>query len=121
MEACLAHEISHLKNKDFVWRFMATVAKVALFAKPLSYLIEPAVYRGRELKADKTAARMIGGPDALISALSKLGESQASNIATTAGNVCTCYLNSSNGFFRIFNKHPEIHARIRSLQEMRTS
>ncbi len=73
VEACLAHEISHLKNKDFTWRFIATVAKVALFAKPLSYLIEPAVYRGREFLADRTAAMLIGGPSALISALSKLG------------------------------------------------
>jgi heat shock protein HtpX len=119
VEACLAHEISHLKNKDFIWRFVATVAKVALFAKPLSYLIEPAVYRGREFLADRTAATLMGGPSALISALSKLGESQSLDISTSAGNVCMCNLNHSSGFFRIFDKHPKINARIRSLEEMR--
>lgn len=118
VEACLAHEISHLKNKDFNWRFIATVAKVALFAKPLSYLIEPAVYRGREFLADRTAAILIGGPNALISALSKLGESQALDVSTSAGTVCMCSLNHRTSFFRIFDKHPSIHARIRSLQEM---
>ena len=117
VEACLAHEISHLKNKDFTWRFIATVAKVALFAKPLSHLIEPAVYRGREFLADRTAAILIGGPNALISALSKVGESQFLNISTSAGTVCICNLHHSNSFFRIFDKHPTIEARIKSLQE----
>jgi heat shock protein HtpX len=120
VEACLAHEISHLKNRDFTWRFIATIAKVALFAKPLSYLIEPAVYRGREFLADRTAASLVGGPSALISALSKLGESQSLSISTSAGTVCMCNLNHSSGFFRIFDKHPDIAARIRSLQEMCT-
>jgi heat shock protein HtpX len=120
VEACLAHEISHLKNKDFTWRFIATIAKVALFAKPLSYLIEPAVYRGREFLADRTAATLVGGPRTLISALSKLEESQSLNLSMSAGTVCMCNLNHSGGFFRIFDKHPDIQARIRALQEMCT-
>jgi len=121
VQACLAHEISHLKNKDFTWRFIATVAKVALFAKPLSYLIEPALYRGREFLADRTAAKLIGGPGALISALSKLAESQDLDISRSKGNVCICSLYRSSSFLRIFDKHPNMQARIRSLQEMYTS
>ena len=76
VEACLAHEIAHLKNHDFTVRFAATLAKVALFARPMSYLLEPAVYRAREFLADLTAVKLVGGPDALISALTKLKESQ---------------------------------------------
>lgn len=121
VEACLAHEISHLKNKDFRWRFIATVAKVALFAKPLSHLIEPAVYRAREFLADRTAAMLIGGPGALISALSKLEESQSLGSSAFPEAVCMCNLNSGSGFFRILDKHPDIRARIRALQEMYTS
>jgi len=120
VEACLAHEISHLKNRDFTWRFIATIAKVALFAKPLSYVIEPAVYRGREFLADRTAAKLVGGPSALISALFKLGEAQSLSISRSAGTVCMCNLSHGSGFFRIFDKHPDIPARIRSLQEMCT-
>jgi heat shock protein HtpX len=121
VEACLAHEISHLKNKDFVLRLLATVAKVALFAKPLSYLIEPAVYRAREFLADRTATLLIGGPEALISALTKLEQSQSLGILMSSGTVCICNLNGVSRFFRILDKHPDIHARIRALQEMRTS
>jgi heat shock protein HtpX len=121
IEACLAHEIAHLKNNDFTWRFLATVAKVALFAKPLSYLLEPAVYRAREFLADRTAAILIGGPNALISALSKLGEPQSYGTAAYSDAVCMCQLSTSNGFFRILGRHPDISSRIRALQEMRTS
>jgi heat shock protein HtpX len=120
VEACLAHEIAHLKNNDFTWRFLATVAKVALFAKPLSYLLEPAVYRAREFLADRTAAILIGGPTALVSALSKLGESQSYGTTEYSDVVCMCQLNASNGFFKILGKHPDIPARIRALQEMHT-
>jgi heat shock protein HtpX len=121
VEACLAHEIAHLKNNDFTWRFIATVAKVALFAKPLSYLLEPAVYRAREFLADRTAAILMGGPSALISALSKLGESQSYGTAAYSEAVCMCQLNASNGFFKILGKHPDIPARIRALKEMHVS
>ena len=121
VEACLAHEIAHLKNNDFTWRFLATIAKVALFAKPLSYLLEPAVYRAREFLADRTAAILIGGPNALISALSKLGECQSYGTVAYSDAVCMCQLSTSNGFFRILGKHPDLSSRIRALQEMCTS
>jgi heat shock protein HtpX len=119
--ACLAHEISHLKNRDFPLRFLATVAKVALFARPMSYLIEPAVYRAREFLADRTAAMLTGGPAALISALSKLDESQSLGISESSVSVCMCNLNAGRGFFKILDKHPDIHARIKALQEMHAS
>jgi heat shock protein HtpX len=118
VEACLAHEMSHLKNRDFAFRFVATVAKVALFAKPLSYLIEPAVYRAREFLADRTAAMLIGGPGALISALSKLEESQSVGVLKSLGSVCMCNLSGRSGIFGMLDKHPDIRARIRALQEM---
>ena len=45
LDACLAHELSHLKNNDFTFRSFATAARIALFAHPLSHIIEPALYR----------------------------------------------------------------------------
>jgi len=122
LEACIAHEISHLKNKDFVMRSFATVAKVALFAHPLSHLIEPAIYRSRELFADKTATELVGGRSALISALSKLQESQNYLKAQSAGIELTCLFDSvgSNWFAKLFDKHPSLETRIAALQETYT-
>jgi Zn-dependent protease with chaperone function len=118
VEACLAHEIAHLKNHDFTVRFAATLAKVALFARPLSYLLEPAVYRAREFLADLTAVKLMGGPDALISALTKLKESSNLELVMPASS-CMCNLTGQGGIARIFDKHPPLEARINALWEMK--
>jgi len=118
-EACIAHEISHLKNRDFTVRLLATIAKVALFVKPLSYFIEPAIYRAREFLADRTAAELIGGPDALITALSKLKDSDSHGAVSAGGLMCVCNLSGGRSLFRVLDKHPNLAARIEMLQEMK--
>jgi heat shock protein HtpX len=118
VEACLAHEISHIKNGDFTVRFLATLAKIALFAKPLSYFIEPAVYRAREYLADRTAAQLIGGPDALISALSKLKDLDLLS-ATSQDSMCVCNLSDGKSMLRILDKQPDLKARIEALMEIK--
>lgn len=119
VEACIAHEIAHLKNKDFRIRAVATLAKVALFTRPPSYLIEPAIYRAREFLADETAAKMIGGPNSLVSALSKLKDSIATVSQSTPNSMCTCNLAGTSRLHMVFGKHPSLGSRIKVLQEMR--
>jgi len=123
VEACIAHEVAHLKNNDFPIRILATLAKVALFSHPISYFIEPAIYRSREYLADRTAALLTGGPEALASALSKLQESASLQIPTRHTNVgaihlCDHRLNSKRNISKLFNKHPDLQMRISILQEM---
>ncbi len=118
VEACLAHEVAHLKNNDFTVRFMATLAKVALFARPLSYVLEPAVYRAREFLADLTAVKLVGGPDVLISVLSKLKESSDFDSALPSSS-CVCNLSARKGLLRIFDKHPALEHRLKILREMK--
>ena len=120
LEACIAHELSHVKNNDFVVRSFATSARVALFAHPLSHLIEPALYRAREFLADKTAVQLVGRRDSLISALTKIRESQ-DYITAQPGSIATaCLFDSAckNWFVRLFDKHPGLDARIRALREL---
>lgn len=120
VEACVAHEIAHLKNNDFTIRFLATIAKVALFSKPLSYLIEPAIYRAREFQADKTAASLLGGPASLVSLLTKLREfnSLLSN-PTELTSLCACFLDGRRGMLKVFDKHPTLDSRVRLLEEFK--
>jgi heat shock protein HtpX len=118
IEACIAHEISHLRNKDFTVRFLATLAKVALFAKPLGYVIEPAIYRAREFLADNTAANLISGPDALISALFKLQDSYVA-VPPLLNPMPVCSLSGRKGLLGIFDKHPDLQTRIKKLEEMK--
>jgi len=122
LAACIAHELSHVKNKDFVVRTFATSARVALFAHPLSHLIEPALYRSREFLADRTAVNLMGGRDSLVSALMKIYESQ-SYVTSQSGSVTTACLfdpASKSRFVRLFDKHPSLDARIKALGELKT-
>jgi heat shock protein HtpX len=119
VEACIAHEIAHLKNKDFRIRALATLGKLALFARPPSYLIEPAIYRAREFLADETAARMLGGAEALISALSKLVQSDTMRAGPLPKSLVTCNLAEPRRVRRFLGKHPSLESRIKILREMR--
>ena len=121
LEACIAHELAHVKNNDFAVRAFATSARVALFAHPLSHVIEPALYRAREFLADKTAVQLIGGRDSLVSALTKIRESQ-DYITSQSGSVATACLfdpTSRNRFVRLFEKHPRLDARIKALRGLK--
>ena len=120
LEACIAHELSHVKNNDFAVRSLATSARVALFAHPLSHFIEPAIYRAREFLADKTAVQLTGRSDSLISALTKIRESQ-DYVTSQLGSVATaCLFDSTgtNGFVRLLDKHPSLESRIKALREL---
>lgn len=118
LDACLAHELSHVKNNDFAVRTFATAARVALFAHPMSHLVEPAVYRAREFLADRTAANL-AERSALISALSKLRESQNYLEAPARSIGAACLFDSvgTNPLFRLFDKHPTLDKRISALRE----
>ena len=120
LEACIAHELAHVKDNDFVVRAFATSVRVALFAHPLSHLIEPALYRAREFLADETAVRLVGSRGSLISALTKIRESQE-YVASQPRSVATACLfdpTSSNRFVKLFEKHPSLDARIKALREL---
>jgi len=120
LEACIAHELSHVKNNDFVVRTFATSARVALFAHPMSHLIEPALYRAREFLADKTAVKLMGNRDSLVSALMKIRESQ-DYVTSQSGSVATACLfdsASKSRFLRLFDKHPSLDARVKALREL---
>ena len=88
VEACLAHEIAHIRNRDFALRTCVTMVRVALFAKLLSYFVEAAFYRTRELLADRTAADLIDGTEYLISALTKLRDASIEDGPIPQNSIC---------------------------------
>ena len=119
VEACIAHEISHIRNRDFTLRTIVTVARVALFTRVLSYFLETAFYRTRELLADETAATMMGGPGPLISALTKL--QKTSYVGENVGGGTLCLFGGKKSVFELLSKHPHLSTRIRLLREMESS
>jgi len=119
VEACIAHEICHIKNRDFTLRSIVTIARVALFARLLSYFLETAFYRTRELLADRTAATLMRTPGPLISALTKL--QKAAYPGETPGGGTLCLFGGRRNLFELLSKHPTLNTRIRLLREMESS
>ena len=107
LEAVLAHELSHVKNRDVliatiaaaVAGIISTVGHVAMFfgggsrnddrgggiaalawiivAPLIALLIQLAISRSREFGADASGAALSGDPEALASALARLEQTQA--------------------------------------------
>ena len=78
-EAVLAHELSHLKNRDSIAKGLARFARFAFLFDPSIRLVEAAVHRERELLADRSSVRVTRKPLALASALIKVHSGPASS------------------------------------------
>jgi Zn-dependent protease with chaperone function len=72
VEAVIAHELSHLKNKDSREKGLARLAKFAFVFDPVLHLVEAAVHRERELLADQLSVKYTQEPLVLASALLKV-------------------------------------------------
>ena len=119
VEACIAHEICHIKNRDFALRSIVTIARVALFTRLLSYFVETAFYRTRELLADRTAALLLGAPGPLISALTKL--QNADFVEEPLARSTICSLDGKKSTFELLSKHPNLSTRIRFLRQLESA
>ena len=156
LEGVLAHELSHVLNRDIlISTIAATVAgaismlanmahwgmmfggsrdeegrssnPIALLATiilaPLAaMLIQMAVSRSREYQADASGAKLTHDPNALASALGKLG--QATKMIPMDANPATAHLfivNPLNGraLMSLFSTHPPLEDRIERLRRMR--
>ena len=151
LEGVLAHEMAHVKNRDIlVMSVAATIAGaisfaarmlwfnmlfsrrgndnmlllvvVAITAPIAALLIQLAISRNREYKADREGALMIQRPLALARALAKLEEGnkrrpmQRGNPASASLFIANPFRGS--GFFALFMTHPPMEKRIRKLQKL---
>lgn len=107
--------------------FLIILGLLAIFFAPLiAKIIQLAISRNREYLADATAARMLGYPLGLASALEKLATNQKPKQAGQEGfaNEATVGLFIINPFTRnfntdsIFSTHPPLEQRIEILRKM---
>lgn len=156
LRGVIAHEISHVKNRDILvmavaatiagaisylaqiamWNTMLgggrnrnasegtmIVAILGMILAPIAaLLVQLAISRSRETKADYSGAKTIGQPLALASALQKL-EVANKRRPFTFGNPASQGLFIVNPFHAstltgIFRTHPPIELRIRKLQDL---
>lgn len=98
-------------------------ALLMLFLAPIAaVLVQFAISRQREYAADATAARTVGHPFGLVSALEKLGAYNKRipmDVApATASLFIVAPLGAGQMFFKLFSTHPPLEERIAALRNM---
>ena len=145
LEGVLAHEMAHIKDRDIlVMTIAATLAGaisfaarylwfgsmfgggrrdiVAITAPLAALLIQLAISRSREYKADEEGALIIGRPLSLARALEKLEIAnrkkpiQRGNPASSSLWIVNPF--GATGFSRIFSTHPPMAERVKRLKLM---
>lgn len=147
LEGIIAHELSHVRNRDtlistvasvmagaiswMAWSMLwgrdnknpAATLLVFVLAPLAATIIQLAISRTREYRADASAARLTRNPDGLASALRKL-EGSVSRRPAKGGNQSFENLYIVNPFKngllnRLFSTHPTVEERVERLAQLR--
>ncbi|QEG32852.1 M56 family metallopeptidase [Bythopirellula goksoeyrii] len=78
--AVLAHELAHIKHKDFIWRLLSSLAGAIHFYHPLIHSLVKRLALSQELAADQLAAATVGGRTRYLKALSQLAISRDDSV-----------------------------------------
>jgi heat shock protein HtpX len=148
LEGVIAHELAHVKHRDIlISSVAATIAAAIMMAarfavffggsrddregsNPIALLlmlvlapfaamlIQMAISRSREFAADAGAARIVGSPQGLVSALKKM-DAIARRVPLDA-NPATAHMFiikpfSGRGLMSLFSTHPSTEARVAAL------
>jgi heat shock protein HtpX len=149
LEGVIAHELSHIKNRDILISTMAaTIAgavvllsrgvmffggnedsgmirtiAVAVIAPVAAAVVQMAISRSREYEADAGAAAVSGKPAALAAALAKL--TRSAERRPLDANPATAHMFivkpvSGGAIMNLFSTHPPVAKRIERLMKMKT-
>lgn len=147
LEGVLGHELSHIKHRDillgslvavlvgaisFMVRFAfwgrrgrnsnIVIMLIALIAAPIAaLLLQMAISRTREYKADKGSAQLTGKPIYLENALTKISWGVSDykfNINPSSSHLFIANPLKAGGIAKLFSTHPPIKERIKRLREM---
>jgi heat shock protein HtpX len=144
LEAVIAHELSHIQNRDTLTQAVAATLAgaisllaivgggrsnrnplglilTAIFASIAATVIKLAISRTREFSADTSAAKLTGNPRAVANALQRL-ESSARQIPIQSNPAFAPLLiiNFSGGdwYSSLFYTHPSTQARIKNVLKL---
>jgi heat shock protein HtpX len=99
-----------------------TALAMLILAPIAATIVQLAISRQREYAADASAARLVGHPYGLVSALEKLGAYNKRipmDVApATASLFIVAPLSAGHAFSRLFSTHPPLEKRIAALRQM---
>jgi heat shock protein HtpX len=146
LEGVAAHELAHIKNRDMLTNTVAAtmagavmiLARFAFFfgdrdrnaiaglamlilAPLAAFLVQMAISRQMEFRADRVGAQIAGTPRGLAQALLRL-ENLARRIpmdvSPSAAHVCIVNPLRRGGLTRLFTTHPPVEERVARLDEL---
>ncbi|UCC73323.1 MAG: zinc metalloprotease HtpX [Gemmatimonadota bacterium] len=146
LEGVTAHELAHIRNRDMLTNTVAAtmagavmiLARFAFFfggrdrnaaaslamlilAPLAAFLVQMAISRQMEFRADRVGAEIAGTPRGLAQALLRLEETARRipmNVSPSAAHVCIVNPLRRSGLTRLFRTHPPVEERVARLEEL---
>ncbi len=144
IKGVIAHEISHIVNRDTLVQTMAATIGGAItwlsyaflfdrdrnslgllmmiFAPLAAGMVRMSISRSREYMADESGAKLSSDPLGLASALEKIHKISVKNpvkINPSTSHLFIINPLSARGMARLFSTHPPVEDRIKRLKEMK--
>ena len=85
VEALLAHELAHIRRRDYAVNLLQTVAETLLFFHPAVWWVSSRIREAREHCCDDVAVEVCGEPAAYAAALAELATWRAGGVALSVG------------------------------------
>jgi len=122
LESVLAHEVAHIKNKDWKIKIFGMIISLKSIPLPIVPLLVRAIYRRREYLADETSATLEGTPLPLISTLLKVSE----YVKSFSGSIDLHSLSTSfsfvsppsRGLQKLLSSNPTVEDRVKNLMKL---
>lgn len=114
LEAVIAHELAHVKNRDFHLMAIVSSLKVVSFFNPASYLSASMLAREREYLADDVGSKATGKRNTLKKALMKIAATSVpQRHAIIPDLVSGLFIYSQIGSLKAaFTSHPSLDMRL---------
>jgi heat shock protein HtpX len=122
LRGVLAHELTHIRNRDISPLSLVASLAMVLLAPIAASIIQLSISRQREFAADAGGAEICGNPESLASALLRLEQGAQAipmKVNQAAEPLYIVKPFRGGGVAALFSTHPPIEERVRRLRQMR--
>jgi len=120
LTAVVAHELAHIKNRDFIFKTLTTALSLFSFFNPFSHLSAVSAQRERESLADEDSVKILGGTSLLVRAIVKINKvaTKLPRESFTIRLTSSLFLTSPISLRILFSTHPKLEYRIMKIEEI---
>ncbi len=115
-----AHELSHVKNRDFLFKTLSTALSLVSFFNPFAHFSSASAQRERENLADEDGVKIIGKPGLFKKAIIKINRASLKfpREGFAARLTSSLFLTSPLSVRTLFSTHPRLEYRVRNIEKI---